>query len=561
MALAMPPAASFAAEEEAGDPLAAALQAHAEQEALQKARLAAPAAPPEKDPEKQPEAAPEKTGALAASGSAPSEAGGAQPEAEELPAGPEVWSRIRRGFKMEKLESARVDAQLAAFTRNGRGFTRSAERAGLYLYHIVGQVEARGMPMELALLPFVESSFIPTAVSPAKASGLWQFIPSTGTTFSLEQNLWKDERRDVIESTRAALDYFQRLYDMFHDWQLCLAAYNWGEGNVQRAIDRNAAAGLPTDYSHLRMPAETANYVPRLEAVKRIVLSPETYGIELPDIGSEPYFVQVFRDRDIDIQTAAKLAGMSLADFKMLNPGFNRPVIVGAHENAMLIPADNLDTFMENLAARRSSGRRVASWKTHRLQAGESLLTVAESYGMTEDEIREANRIPAGRRVAENSLLLVRADSDEPRAELGGEGSFFRLEAVPTVPKIQYRQVRYRVRKGDTLDSIASRLHVSRRSIVVSNRLRSSQVRSGQTLVIAAPVIERSPSIHRIEAERRAYKEARRYKLDATPKRSASASSGRKAPASAKRAKPKKTATAAAPAKARVRKTLPAKKR
>lgn len=547
MALAVPPAASFAAGESAEDPLAAALQAHTEQAARS-------ASAPEETQEKATESTSGTTTEQVQKAAVP-ETEAEQAEAAELPAGPEVWSRIRRGFKMGKLESARVDAQLAAFTRNGRGFTRSAERAGLYLYHIVGQVEARGMPMELALLPFVESSFIPTAVSPAKASGLWQFIPSTGTTFSLEQSLWKDERRDVIESTRAALDYFQRLYDMFHDWQLCLAAYNWGEGNVQRAIDRNAAAGLPTDYSHLRMPAETANYVPRLEAVKRIVLSPETYGIELPDIGSEPYFVQVFRDRDIDIQTAAKLAGMSLADFKMLNPGFNRPVIVGAHENAMLIPADNLDAFMENLAARRSSGRRVASWKTHRLQAGESLLTVAESYGMTEDEIREANRIPAGRRVAENSLLLVRADTDEPRAELGGEGSFFRLEAVPSVPKIQYRQVRYRVRKGDTLDSIASRLHVSRRSIIVSNRLRSSTVRRGQTLVIATPVINRNTSPSRIEAERRAYKDSRRYKLNATPKRVASP---------ARKAKPAKTtrnARGSSSKKGRVTRTLPAKKR
>ena len=226
----------------------------------------------------------------------------------------------------------------------------------MYLYHIVGQVEARGMPMELTLLPFVESSFRPNALSSAKASGLWQFIPSTGTTYSLNQNLWKDERRDVVESTRAALDYFQKLYAQFGDWQLALAAYNWGEGNVQRAIDRNAQAGLPTDYSHLRMPLETANYVPRLEAVKRIIQNPSAYGVTLPDIGSEPYFVQVFRDKDIDVKTAARLANMKLDDFKLLNPSFNKPVIVGAHNTAMLIPADNLDEFME-VALWRSDGK------------------------------------------------------------------------------------------------------------------------------------------------------------------------------------------------------------
>lgn len=444
---------------------------------------------------------------------------GAQDPSKQLesPASHEVWARIRNGFKMERLDCDLVDSQLAAFSRNSRGFSRTAERAGLYLYHIVGQVEARGMPMELALLPFVESSFIPTALSPAKASGLWQFIPSTGSNFSLEQNLWKDERRDVIESTRAALDYFQKLYDIFHDWQLCLAAYNWGEGNVQRAIDRNAAAGLPTDYLHLRMPAETANYVPRLEAIKRIIQSPETYGIKLPDIGSEPYFVKVFRDKDIDIKTAAKLAKMSLSEFRMLNPGFNRPVIVGAHENAMLIPADNLDTFMENLAIRRSSGRRVASWQTHRMQPGESLLTIAESYGMTVDEIREANNIPSNRRVAQNSLLLVRTNSDEAHSEIEGSNSFFKLEAIPAIPKIQYRQMRYRVRKGDTLNSIANRLHVSRRSIIVANHLRSASIKPGQMLLVTAPVIQRAPNAAVMVTENSTFRNSHPYRLRAMP--------------------------------------------
>ena len=204
----------------------------------------------------------------------------------ELPApNIDVWTRIRNGFKIPTLESARVETQVAAISRHPESFAKTATRAGMYLYHIVGQVEARGMPMELALLPFVESSFRPNALSSAKASGLWQFIPSTGTTYSLNQNLWKDERRDVVESTRAALDYFQKLYAQFGDWQLALAAYNWGEGNVQKAIDRNAQAGLPTDYSHLRMPLETANYVPRLEAVKRIIQNPSAYGVTLPDIG------------------------------------------------------------------------------------------------------------------------------------------------------------------------------------------------------------------------------------------------------------------------------------
>ncbi len=427
----------------------------------------------------------------------------------------DVWARLRSGFKMPALDSSRVEAQTNAIARNPEAFAKTAERAGMYLYYIVGQVEARGMPMELALLPFVESSFKPTALSPARASGLWQFIPSTGTQYSLDQNLWKDERRDVVESTRAALDYFQKLYAQFNDWQLALAAYNWGEGNVQRAVDRNVAQGLPGDYSHIRMPQETANYVPRLEAVKRIVQNPSAYGVELPDIGSEPYFVQVFRDKDIDLKTAAKLAGMQLEDFKKLNPGFNRPVIVGAHDSAMLIPADNLDEFLENMALWRSNGKRISSWKTRRYQKGESLADIALDTGMSEDELREVNRIPGNRRIAENSLLLVRADANAPREEIEGGDSFFRLEPIPSVPKIQYRQIHYRVRKGDTVEGIADRLNVTPRSIIVANRLRSSKLKRGMSLAVTVPVIRRNVGT----AEVRAYREARGYRLNAMDSR------------------------------------------
>ena len=474
----------------------------------------------------------------------------------ELPApNIDVWTRIRNGFKIPTLESARVETQVAAISRHPESFAKTATRAGMYLYHIVGQVEARGMPMELALLPFVESSFRPNALSSAKASGLWQFIPSTGTTYSLNQNLWKDERRDVVESTRAALDYFQKLYAQFGDWQLALAAATWGEGNVQRAIDRNAQAGLPTDYSHLRMPLETANYVPRLEAVKRIIQNPSAYGVTLPDIGSEPYFVQVFRDKDIDVKTAARLANMKLDDFKLLNPSFNKPVIVGAHNTAMLIPADNLDEFMENLALWRSNGKRVSAWKTHRFQKGETLADIALGTGMSEEELREVNRIPGNRQVADNSLLLVRADAESPREEIQGGNDFFRLEPVPSVPKIRYRQIRYRVRKGDTLEEIADRLNVTPRSIIVTNRLRNSKLRRGMTLIVTAPVIQRAPDMERVNSERIIYRTARRYRLNAMPRRGAKQASSRTARSR------KASSAKSSRAKSSARKTVKRKKR
>ena len=223
----------------------------------------------------------------------------------------DVWERIRRGYAMPVLQSKLVDRWVDFYTRDPAYLRRMSERAGQYLYHIVEEIENRGMPTELALLPFVESAFQAEALSRAKAAGLWQFMPATGKAYDLAQNLWRDDRRDVLESTRAALDYFEYLHGMFGDWHLALAAYNWGEGSVQRAIQRAKRRKQPTDYLHLRMPNETANYVPKLEAVKRIISEPARYGITLPDVGNEPFFVTITKPRDIDIETAGREARKS----------------------------------------------------------------------------------------------------------------------------------------------------------------------------------------------------------------------------------------------------------
>ena len=217
-----------------------------------------------------------------------------------------LWERIRRGFAMPDLTGPRVTAATRWYASQGQYLDRMTARASLYLFHIVEEIEKRGMPTELALLPFVESAMQPEAVSHAKAAGLWQFIPSTGKIYSLEQNLWKDERRDVIHSTRAALDYLQKLYGDFGDWHLALAAYNMGEGGLARAIERNRRARQPTNYSSLRIPLETQGYVPKLQAVKNIVREPARFGIELANIPNEPYFVVVPKTRDIDLATAAR---------------------------------------------------------------------------------------------------------------------------------------------------------------------------------------------------------------------------------------------------------------
>ena len=400
-----------------------------------------------------------------------------------------VWDRIRGGFGIPELNSPLVDRWTTYYAKDPEYVQRMAMRASQYLYNIVEEVESRGLPMELALLPFVESAFQPEALSRAKASGLWQFMPATGADYALEQNLWRDDRNDVLESTRAALDYFEYLHGMFNDWQLALAAYNWGEGSVRRAVERAKRSHKATDYAHLKMPRETANYVPKLEAIKRIVKDPGRYGIELPDVGNEPFFVRITKPRDIDLKTAAELAGMSEAEFRQLNPSFKLPVIVASHNNVMLLPADRLDFFVDNLASWMDSGQPLSRWTTYRLQAGDTLASVAERSGMTESFLREVNGIPAGRKVLPNSTLLVLADADE-QTDIAAEEADAKLRLSPLTT---WRRVTYRVRSGDTLSGIARRWHITVKSIVQGNRLRSDRLHSGQRLVLTVPNVAREP--------------------------------------------------------------------
>lgn len=407
---------------------------------------------------------------------------------EELGVPSDVWERIRRGYAMPVLQSKLVDRWVDFYTKDPAYLRRMSERAGQYLYHIVEEIENRGMPTELALLPFVESAFQAEALSRAKAAGLWQFMPATGKAYDLAQNLWRDDRRDILESTRAALDYFEYLHGMFGDWHLALAAYNWGEGSVQRALQRAKRRKQPTDYLHLRMPRETANYVPKLEAVKRIISNPSKYGITLPDVGNEPFFVTITKPRDIDIETAAELAGMPLEEFRRLNPSYKLPVIVASHNNVMLLPADKVDFFVDNLASWMDSGQPLSQWTTYRLQQGETLAQVAGRSGMTEDELRKVNGIPKGRRVLANSTLLVRSTGTEDQQDIAAELANAKLQLSPTTT---WRRVTYRVRSGDTLSGIARRWRITMKSIVTANRLRSDRLRVGQRLVLTVPNVPR----------------------------------------------------------------------
>ncbi|KND60375.1 Membrane-bound lytic murein transglycosylase D precursor [Candidatus Burkholderia verschuerenii] len=409
----------------------------------------------------------------------------------------DLWSRIRAGFQIPDLQSDLVDMQVNWYAQRPDYVERMTGRSQKYLYHIVEELEQRHMPTELALLPFIESAYNPQALSVAKAAGMWQFVPGTGRDYNLKQNMWQDERRDVLASTSAALDYFSRLHDMFGDWHLALAAYNWGEGNVQRAIARNEAAGLPTDYESLRMPNETRNYGPKLQAVKNIVANPQMYGLTLPDIPNHPYFVTVTTARDIDVTMAAKLANMSVEEFRSLNPSFSRPVILGATNPQILLPFDNAATFQKNLGAYSGA---LSSWTTYTVTERARPAAIAEKIGVDADTLMSVNRIPAGMRLKPGSTIVVPRtdDDDEDISADVAENAMLAVERdVPDT-----RKMLIRVRRKQSIATLADRYDVSVAQIRSWNRTHREMFMPGQVVVLHVPygrAVRAEPGPARVE--------------------------------------------------------------
>ena len=315
-----------------------------------------------------------------------------------------LWLRIQDGFAMPELDSPLVIEQTRWLAARPDYVNRSMARSSRYLFYIVAEINVRGMPTEIALLPFVESAFNPVAKSTAKAMGIWQFMPATGKDFKLTQNMFRDERRDVLQSTNAALDYLERLYRQFGDWQLALAAYNWGEGNVAKAIKRNQAAGLPTNYLSLKMPKETREYVPKLMAYKAIVSDPGAYGIVLPELENHPYFVAIDVTRDIDVDLVIKLADITPEDFRNLNPSFNKPVILSAANQQILLPFGRAELFQENL---RSYTQPLSTWTAVSVPTTESAEQLSKRLGVSVAVLREVNAIPPSMRVRAGSTVLI----------------------------------------------------------------------------------------------------------------------------------------------------------
>jgi membrane-bound lytic murein transglycosylase D len=399
-----------------------------------------------------------------------------------LSAPTDIWDRIRRGLAMSDLDNDMVRDREQWYASRPDYIQRMTERSSRYLFHIVEEIERRNLPMELALLPFIESAFNPQAVSSARAAGMWQFMPATGQSFDLKQNVFRDDRRDVLASTRAALDYLEQLHARFGDWHLALAAYNWGQGNVNKAITRNQRAGLPTTYNDINMPLETRMYVPKLQAVENIVARPEAFSAQLPLIGNHPFFDTVTLERDMDVTLIAGMAGISEKDFRSLNPSIKQPLVMAAGTPHILLPWDNAKVFEDKLKGYRG---QLASWTAWVAPTTMSVAEVANRVGMSESELREVNNIPPRMKVRAGSSLLV------PRSgQRNNDVSEFVADnaQLSLAPDIILKRSIVRARKGDNLARLAQRYGVSAASAAGWNRMSvNERLKTGQRITLMLP--------------------------------------------------------------------------
>lgn len=382
-----------------------------------------------------------------------------------------VWERIRAGFKFPEIDDPLVRKWEKFYAARPEYWLRIAERGKRYLYFITAELERRGMPLEIALLPIIESAYNPEALSRARASGIWQFVPATGKTYGLQQNWWLDNRRDVTVATASALDYLENLHAMFGDWQLALASYNWGEGAVRRAINRNRAKHMPTDYASLNIPTETRNYLPKLQAVKNVVMAPEHFGLELPAVPDHPYFTIVTTAWQIDVALAARLADMPIEEFKTLNPAHNRPVMAGEGAQRITLPYAKAESFVMNLDAYEFP---LVSWRPYQLKSGERLEQVAPRFGIDIDELKRVNGLTGRRKIGSGHALLVPAGHGEAPTERIPTALF--KDAPNDGPGW------HRVRRGETLPAIAQRHGVTAAELKRLNGISGSFVAAGHRL-------------------------------------------------------------------------------
>lgn len=406
----------------------------------------------------------------------------------------DLWQRIKDGYAMPELNSQYTAAHESWYASRPEYVRRMVERSQKYLYHIVQEVEKRGMPTEIALLPMVESAFNPQAYSRSRASGIWQFMPATGKDFGLKQTWWSDNRRDVTAATDAALNYLQKLHVMFGSWDLALAAYNAGEGTISRAIERNRRKGLPTDYENLSLPAETMNYVPKLQAVKNIMTHPEQYGLQIQSIPNRPYFTNVTAPQQIDAHLAAQLAEISFEEFSSLNPEYNRPVITASgNVHEILLPVGAAETFSTNLA---NYDKPLVSWQTYHAKRGERMESIARKFGISLAKLRDVNDLPSRKKFTQSRQLLVPSSKNEAKpiaianevntADISEPVKVSSNES-PTdeVEPEKATRVRHIVKKNESLSVIAKHYGASSQQLIALNHLKNNHLKAGQKLWVS----------------------------------------------------------------------------
>ena len=334
----------------------------------------------------------------------------------------DLWERIRTGYALAPLAGSalqNMDQQLRWYQANPGHAQRVFTRGKLYLFDIVEQLDAAGVPLEIALLPAVESAFNPKAVSSASADGLWQFMGPTGKRFELRQHSFVDERRHVRLATEAAVRYLTTLAQRYNgDWQLALAAYNCGEGCIDKAVARAKAKGLPGRFEDLSLNPETRQYVPRLYALAQLVLHAAADAQALPAVDNSPYYLAIPITQDLDVAAAAKMAGMSVGEFRTLNPQHKKPVIVAAVSGHVFVPTDKAERFT---LALRASGQQ-SSWQLVKLGKRSSIEALAKTYGATPEQLRSANGIPAGKLVLAQSSILVPVSPFASASSMGKTG-------------------------------------------------------------------------------------------------------------------------------------------
>lgn len=437
----------------------------------------------------------------------------------------DLWQRIKDGYGMPDSTSPLVANHEEWYRSRPDYIRRMVERSQKYLFHIVEEVEKRGMPTEIALLPMIESAYNPQAYSSGRASGIWQFIPSTGKNFGLKQNWWVDNRRNVTFATDAALTYLQKLHTMFGAWDLALAAYNAGEGTVGRAIERNKKLGLPTDYESLNLPPETKNYVPKLQAIKNLMTNPGDYGLKIQTIANTPYFAKVSAPAQIDAHLAAKLAEISDNEFLALNPSYNRPVITSSGDkHELLLPILSAQTFRSNLA---TYDKPLVSWQTYFAKRGERLQSIASKFGIQLAQLRNVNNLPAQNKIKNSATILVpngnAADFNATKATIATVDAASPSEPnnnftvkqdsdnidlsgaennkAETEPAKQH-SITHKVKKGENMQSIAKHYGVSVKQIMASSSLKSNRVKAGQLLTISTAADDTKASKHEIRETR-----------------------------------------------------------